>query len=333
MSTSRPTGFARFPVLSTALAALLTSLVQGCAVSSHPLVSSSAGLPSRSRDLLAIVDQPGPLTVETVVSANWAVPREGLLNLDHAKAKAAGLKEGDEPIEVDFHVVKHPRKGTFLVDTGFERRLRDDPEHAAMRGLVASYMHPEKLRFRAPLGEWLAAHPAPLSGVFLTHAHLDHVGGMPDVPSAVPVYTGPGELGARALVNFFVQGSTDRAFEGHGPVGEWRFQADPDGTFDGVVDVFGDRSMYAIWVPGHTAGSTAYLARTPTGPVLMVGDACHTAWGWEHGVEPGEFSTDRPKSAESLGRLRKLAAEHPSMDVRLGHQHRARGVVAEAARR
>ena len=97
-------------------------------------------------------------------------------------------------------------------------------------------------------------------------------------------------------------------------------QADPSGRFAGVLDLFGDGSLFAILVPGHTAGSVAYLARTPRGPVLFTGDTSHTRWGWEHDVEPGEFTADRPKNAESLKRLRALVAEHPAIDVRLGHQ-------------
>jgi len=98
--------------------------------------------------------------------------------------------------------------------------------------------------------------------------------------------------------------------------------------------VFNDGSLWALHVPGHTPGSTAYLARTGKGPVLLVGDACHTSWGWEHSVEPGTFSSDQPRSAESLRSLSELVKRHPSIDVRLGHQplratdrSRASGVV------
>ena len=68
----------------------------------------------------------------------------------------------------------------------------------------------------------------------------------------------------------------------------------------GIIDVFGDGSVWAIHVPGHSPGSTAYLVRTPRGSKLLVGDASHTRWGWENGVEPGTFSLDGPRSAESL---------------------------------
>lgn len=67
--------------------------------------------------------------------------------------------------------------------------------------------------------------------------------------------------------------------------------------------------------------------RTPSGPVLFVGDTCHTSWGWERGVEPGDFTRDRAKNAESLGRLRDLARQHPRVRVRLGHQHVASGAA------
>lgn len=302
---------------SCLLTVAATLALTGCAVSSHATQPSSLG---RASELLAVVDQPGPLEVETVRSTKWAVTREGLINLDHPKAKAAGLKDGDEPIEVDFHVIRHPRFGTFLIDTGVERALRDAPDQAAMRGLVARELHLEKMEFEKPLGDWLAAQSTPLAGVFLTHLHLDHISGAPDLPKTTPLYAGPGETKDRAFLNLFTQGSTDRALEGLPPVSEWGFTADADGRFAGVVDVFGDGSLFALWVPGHTPGSTAYLARTAQGPVLFTGDTCHTAWGWENDVEPGSFTADPEANAKSLAVLRALVREHPAISVRLGHQ-------------
>jgi glyoxylase-like metal-dependent hydrolase (beta-lactamase superfamily II) len=90
--------------------------------------------------------------------------------------------------------------------------------------------------------------------------------------------------------------------------------------FDGVVDVFDDRTVWALHVPGHSPGSTAFLVRTTTGPVLLVGDASHTSWGWNHGVEPGTFSDDTRRSAQSLAKLRSFVARFPQIEVRLGHQ-------------
>ncbi|MFT3767427.1 MAG: MBL fold metallo-hydrolase [Minicystis sp.] len=306
-----------------AAAALSVATIAACQpfrATHHAVAPASIGAARSTAELEAVVDVPGPLTVETVVGADWEVDRSGLVNLKHPKAVAAGLTDGPEPIIIPFHAVRHPTRGLFLVDTGVERALHADPEHAAVRGLVASFMHVEKMRFRTDTASWVAAQKEPVAGVFLTHLHVDHISGMRDVPAGAAVYVGPGETEESSFQNLFVRPVTDAALAGKGAIREWKFAADPAGVFEGVLDVFGDGTFWALWVPGHTPGSTAYLARTANGPIMMVGDACHTAWGWEHGVEPGEFSHDKPKSADSLARLQRFVAKHPSIDVRLGHQ-------------
>ena len=188
--------------------------------------------------------------------------------------------------------------------------------------MTGKLAHLEKMRTRTLTGDWLAAQHEPLRGVFLTHLHLDHVLGLRDLPSGAAVMVGAGDAKARSFENLFMSGVYDDALTGKGPLQELTFRPDPSGLFAGVLDVFGDGTFWAIAVPGHTAGSAAFVARTPSGPVLLTGDACHTKWGWDHGVEPGTFSVDRKKSAESLAALQKLAARHPAMIIRLGHQER-----------
>jgi glyoxylase-like metal-dependent hydrolase (beta-lactamase superfamily II) len=203
-----------------------------------------------------------------------------------------------------------------------EQAQRDDPGNATIRGPVAWAMNAEKLRVRMPTGAWLARQSAPPQGVFLTHLHLDHVSGMRDIPASAALFAGPGESQERAFLHLFTAGVIDDELAGKSTLQQWSFQPERGGSFDAVLDVFGDGSVWALWVPGHTPGSTAYLARTPDGPVLLTGDACHTAWGWENGVEPGTFSHDQAASARSLALLRSFAARHPSLSVRLGHQER-----------
>lgn len=308
--------------LRTAVALLLASSAAACAPTTHAVTPANLGVARSTADLEAVVDQPGPITVETVVGADWEVDLGGLVNLAHPRAVAAGLKDGPEKIVVAFHALRHPERGLYMVDTGVEKDLRDAPDRAAARGLLASFMHLEKMRFRTLTAAWIAEQKQPVAGVFLTHLHVDHVTGMRDVPASTPVYTGPREATGTSFENMFVRGVTDDALAGKGPLRELAFAADPSNAFAGVLDVFGDGSLWALYVPGHTPGSTAYLARTPKGPVLLTGDACHTTWGWDNGVEPGAFSGDRPLSAVSLSRLRRFAAKHPAIEVRVGHQVR-----------
>jgi len=304
----------------------------GCSVTSHPQTPVGLGVARSSSDLEAVIDVPGPVAVETVAAADWEVDRAGLINLDHPKAVAAGLEGGAEPIQIYFHALRHPARGTYLVDTGVERALHADPAHAALRGLVVSVMGVEKMRIHVDTASWIARQREPIAGVFFTHLHLDHVLGTPDIPRGTPLYAGPGEASASGFLNLFIQPDTDRAFEGHAPIGAWGFKPDPDRRFAGVLDVFGDKTVWALSTPGHTPGSTAYVVRTPAGPVMLTGDNCHTAWGWEHLVEPGEFTADQGANAAVLRELHALAERHPSIDVRLGHQALpARGRPAEVA--
>ncbi len=62
------------------------------------------------------------------------------------------------------------------------------------------------------------------------------------------------------------------------------------------------------------------MARTAKGAVLFTGDTSHTRWGWQNEVEPGGFTSDHEANLKSLIRLKRLATEHPTMEVRLGHQ-------------
>ncbi len=294
-------------------------LAAGCSVTSHHATVGTLGEAASTEAMEAKMAEPGRVTVERVVAAKWAVPLSGLLNLDHPKAEAAGLEDREEAIEIYFYVVRHPEHGTFIVDSGVGREFQS-PDDTFVSGLVASQMNLDALEIEVDTASWLEAQNGALAGVFLTHLHLDHIMGLRDVPEGTPIYVGPGETEASLFINMFVQGTTDRALEGH-DVRSWATKPDPSGTFEGLVDVFGDGSFFAIHVPGHTPGSMAFVAITADGPVMMVGDTSHTTWGWDHGVEPGDFTADREGNAESLKALRALAARHPNTTVHLGHQH------------
>ncbi|MBV9451446.1 MAG: MBL fold metallo-hydrolase [Streptosporangiaceae bacterium] len=200
----------------------------------------------------ALIDQPGPIEVRTV-GADWEANLSGLLNIKDPKAVQAGLTKRKEPIQIYTHVVRHPTQGFFLVDTGVSRRFVKDPAGAGVGWVLRKYGGIEKMRPQQSTAEIIEAEGVPLKGVFMTHIHLDHVSGFPDIPKDVPVYTGAHEAQARLFLNLIAQGTNNHLLDGRPALQELQFTNDPDGRFDGVNDVFGDGSFFAILTPGHTA--------------------------------------------------------------------------------
>jgi N-acyl homoserine lactone hydrolase len=302
------------------MAAFIIAALSACAQTSHPTKPADLGKPLSSEAMEASIDQPGPIELKTIVGADWMADLSGLLNLKDPKAVQAGFKDHEEPIQIYAHFLRHPTQGLFMVDTGVSKRLVQDPAGVGVGFVVRKFGKIEKMQVRQDASSAIKSEGVPLKGVFLTHLHLDHVSGIPDVPRNTPIYTGPTEAAESKFENMFVQGMEDRFFDGRPPIQELQFSRDPDGKFEGVIDVFGDGSLFAILTPGHTAGHVSYLARTSSGPVLLTGDACHTRWGWEHGVEPGRFTFDRESERKNLLALKALSERHPKMIVKLGHQ-------------
>lgn len=277
----------------------------------HAFKLSTLGQKSSQQVLVDSLTTGTKIDLQTITSANWAVPLSGLLNLNHPKAKQAALEDHDEAIQVYSYHIQHPVHGDFLIDTGVARQFIDDPQSQGVPGWLIPQMGLEKMELLTATDDFITDLKRPLKGVFLTHLHLDHISGLPAVDKQVPVYVGQGESSEKYFLFAATRGVVDTLLNGRPALQEWA---------DQTVDIFGDGSVFAIHSPGHTAGSTAYLVNTHNGPVLLTGDASHTAWGWNHEVEPGKFSTDQPRSRESLNVLVQLVKEHPEIEVKLGHQ-------------
>jgi N-acyl homoserine lactone hydrolase len=86
------------------------------------------------------------------------------------------------------------------------------------------------------------------------------------------------------------------------------------------VDLFGDGSLWAISVPGHTDDDIAYLVNGAA-PVLLTGDASHFAWALQAGVAPRGWNTaGTARGYVSLEQLRAFARAYPSVKLVYGHE-------------
>jgi len=300
------------------LGALLFAALAACSPTDVPTAMATLGKPVSVAEAFKNVQRAGPIEFEKIRSATWSVPLSGLLNLEHPKAIAAGLKDKNEPIEIFTYVLKHPDYGVFLVDAGVSESFRS-AENDDVSWLVNKAMNIDALKVEVSNRELLETlSGGSLAGVFLTHIHLDHIMGFGDLSKDIDVFLGPGDVEYRSLEHLATRGSTDRLLANVKQLQQWNYGESK------TLDVFGDGSLFALHAPGHTAGLTVYLARTTQGSQLMMGDLTHTAWGWKNGVEPGSYSADMPTSATSLTWIKSLVEKYDEtgdlITVHPGHQ-------------
>lgn len=97
------------------------------------------------------LDAPGPVLHEVRVSARWAVPMKGLVDLDDPRA--ADLDNEKHPIVLPVHVLTHPTAGTFLVDSGFpEARSPGTSSPSRHSRRSSTTCRPRRLAYCSPTG-------------------------------------------------------------------------------------------------------------------------------------------------------------------------------------
>jgi hypothetical protein len=262
---------------------LLLLAAPACKTIEHPSVvtapAAAASSPSSWDEVFA---QPADVTVDVVVSARWAVPRKGVLDQHDPRAKAAGPGREKVPIVLPIGVVRHATKGDFIVDTGVERATSRG-ERGAWRGLLRAFL--SKVEPVTSLGDLVEREDLQLAGVLLTHLHIDHVLGLPDVPAGTPIWIGPGEAAAHQRLGALQRRTFREVFRGHAPFAE---------------------------LPPN--------AGIAIGPIPRAIDLLGTQWGWDHDVTPGTYTDDHAANAKSLAHLRALATQSPKIRVVLGHE-------------
>ena len=302
----------RVPLLPALLA---SALVSGCVITNHPVAPASpAG--TALDDWVATLSAPGPIQHEPVISAWTSTGLGGLLDLDDPTA--AHLEDVDTPIVLAVHVLVHPDAGVFVIDSGVDRDFAAGGNGPA-RGLVK--LAKGRIQPVEPLADIVARQDGPLAGVLLTHLHLDHILGLPDVPAEVPIYVGEGDPSFKLGRHLPLRRTHKAVFAGQNPLQTWDFdKAQQLGPIPFAWDVVGDGSIWALSTPGHTPGNMAFLARTTEGPALFVGDNSHTIWGWEHGVAPGGFTDDHDGNIQSIAHLKAIELAVPGIRVWTGHE-------------
>ena len=218
-------------------------------------------------------------------------------------------------------LVRHPA-ATFILDTGFGSRVDDHWKTipALMRAL--STFHKE-----TTLKEQLAANgiaPAQLKMALITHSHWDHISGLEDFPG-LEVWMPQEELDFIRSGRY--PGLADQMID-HLKVRTFEFRPEPYENFNASFDLFGDRSVVIVPLPGHTPGSLGMFVNLRSGKrYFFIGDL---TWSQEGIDLPAErpwiarklVDMDEAQVRTVIGRVHALKAADPALIVVPAHDRR-----------
>ena len=218
-------------------------------------------------------------------------------------------------------LIQHPQGG-LLFDTGFGRSV--DAHFQTIPWLMRATSKYEKEPTVADQLHAAGFDPATLKGIVLTHAHWDHVSGIPDLPG-VPVWVTQDELD-------FIHGGNPmtgliRSF-GELPYKVYGFPNGPYLGFEHSFDMFGDGSVVLVPAPGHTPGSIIAFIALPSGKrYALVGDL---VWQTEGIAIPAErpwmsrrmVDYDEAQVREHIVHLHQLKAAMPDLVIVPAHDRR-----------
>jgi len=228
-------------------------------------------------------------------------------------------------------VVRHP-DGDLLVDAGNSTNFTEEiqPYHGKQKRWLAVF--PGSLKPHRPLADELqdvGVAPDTLRWVVPTHAHLDHLGGVLDLPPT-PVLMDDAEAEVvehgQHRATFGVIPAHARAVAAH--VEALPMVEEPYEVFDRHADLFGDGSVVVVPLPGHTPGSVGVFVRLTDGRrVFHLGDAVNdrTQVDALRGKTPAMRDTDadRAQAERTVARLHSLHDQRPNLLMVPAHERDA----------
>ncbi|MCL1123434.1 MBL fold metallo-hydrolase [Shewanella surugensis] len=230
-------------------------------------------------------------------------------------------------------LIKHPKLGYILFDTGYAKRFIKathpfperlyrclTPMHLCDKEQLITQLHARGIR------------PEEIRYIFISHFHADHIAGLMDFPAALFICS-------RIALNAISQSSRFKGLiKGYLPqllpsnfTLRCRFiedcqsihLSDQYAPFHLGYDIFADGSAMAISLPGHAAGHFGLLLENQQKTAFLIGDACWTQEAYTQGARPNRLANiimdNGDAYLETLNQLSKLYSINKSIQLIPSH--------------
>jgi N-acyl homoserine lactone hydrolase len=249
----------------------------------------------------------------------WFEREDGRLARLHALGIGVS-KDGYAEAPIISFMVEHPSAGVILIDTGLHPSVAVDPKQnlGPVYGRVASGLRVEKTVTERLRDRGIEHRDVGL--VVMTHLHFDHASGVAEFPEAtfaVSRQEWEAATGPRPWAHGYVGRQFDHAFD-------YRLldfeapEVDSYETFGRSIDLLGDGSMRAVFLPGHTLGHMGVVLRLRDREAVIAGDAIYTRRTLTDGALP-THAEDMHLFRRSLRELQLYDDTHPDALIIPGH--------------
>ena len=198
------------------------------------------------------------------------------------------------------YLIRHGDQA-MIWDTGFAAETKGKP-------LVREVMTAAIERTLAEQLAQLGVKPEDVDVVGISHMHGDHIGQAAQFANA------------RLVI-----GKQDFELLGREPddtLKGWRGDGRNVSLATADVDIFGDGSVVALHLPGHTPDHLALLVNLKSGPVLLSGDLYHSTISREKRSAP-PFNTSKEQTLASMDKFEALAKQR---NAKVVIQHEANDI-------
>ena len=232
-----------------------------------------------------------------------------------------------------FALFEHPRFGAILYDTGYSYHFLEETEFLPNR--IYRWLTPVSVREDELAVNQLSAlnlRPGDISYVIISHFHADHISALKDFKTAQFIYLpqaieiAHNNKGVSALSKASLPGLIPgNFFERSMPIDINRLCSLPPEflPFSCGYDLFGDRSLIGVELPGHANGQMGLIATANNQTFFFIADAAWLSQAIEKNCRPNRianliFSNSKTYD-KTLSNLHTLHTNNPGMHIIPSH--------------